>query len=422
MLIIHGGFSNNNHFNDTWFYYPEKNQWLEKKDHVHANFPISCRDDVKFIESDPSCIELTFPQPLRRSTHTTYTIKDQDILPFKEQPRVTPDEVNPLYFGIVDDAENYVAELRKEFLENEVYDNEGKRVWIKSNILDGTQIAPHAASSLRQYAREKKIMFNSTLSLDIWEWCTSVKGEPTRGVVTDGNFGRSRKTILIPQRRRQSPGWDGCRELNWVFPTSRSNHKGIFVPQYNMMFFYGGVGYTLSNKKGNHFELPSQSTKKTYETMILDDTWVLNLDSCLHNCSNHGICTNGFCRCDPGYYGLDCSNITCPGSVCYYDNYHSQHCSHCCYDGYNHTIQSSTYLSGLRKFPCKHKVDSHHEIQFTGSSNGICDGFGQCQCIPPFVGEDCSVKDCKNDCSFNGYCSLEFPTSRCICKEPYFGK
>lgn len=27
-----------------------------------------------------------------------------------------------------------------------------------------------------------------------------------------------------------------------------------------------------------------------------------------------------------------------------------------------------------------------------GESHGICDGFGTCQCAPPFIGDDCSIK------------------------------
>lgn len=57
-----------------------------------------------------------------------------------------------------------------------------------------------------------------------------------------------------------------------------------------------------------------------------------------------------------------------------------------------------------------------------GYSHGICDGFGTCQCAPPFLGDDCSVKDCLHDCSYNGYCSVEYPVSRCVCNPSYFGE
>ncbi|CAM9668594.1 unnamed protein product, partial [Hapterophycus canaliculatus] len=56
-----------------------------------------------------------------------------------------------------------------------------------------------------------------------------------------------------------------------------------------------------------------------------------------------------------------------------------------------------------------------------GESHGICDGFGTCQCAPPFIGDDCSIKDCQYNCSFNGWCSVEFPVSRCMCNPGYYG-
>jgi hypothetical protein len=57
-----------------------------------------------------------------------------------------------------------------------------------------------------------------------------------------------------------------------------------------------------------------------------------------------------------------------------------------------------------------------------GESNGICDGFGTSYCAPPFVGDDCSIKDCAGNCSFNGWCSEEYPVSRCMCQPGYYGE
>ena len=62
------------------------------------------------------------------------------------------------------------------------------------------------------------------------------------------------------------------------------------------------------------------------------------------------------------------------------------------------------------------------EAERPGESNGICDGFGTSYCAPPYVGEDCSIKDCMNNCTFNGYCSEEYPVSRCLCFPGYFGE
>lgn len=89
-----------------------------------------------------------------------------------------------------------------------------------------------------------------------------------------------------------------------------------------------------------------------------------------------------------------------------------QVCVHCCAAGYKHG-PNDTYVDNVRKVPCS--------ATEKGESNGICDGFGTCQCAPPFLGDDCSAKDCKDNCSFNGYCSVEYPVSRCMCFPGYFG-
>ena len=404
-IIMHGGFADNYHFNDTWYYIIEENRWLEKVEFVHANYPETCTDDLSVILKDPGCIELGFPHDLKRSNETTLALQYQEILPFSEQAGYTPDPKHPFYFGIVDNAEDFVQQLRQKYLKQEVYDSEGRRVWLESTVPDGTPIAPNAATAPRQYARKKFVRFNETTDLEVWEWCISVKGEPTRGRMDDGKFGRATSSVFIPQPRRQSPGWDGCKDIQWKYPPSRSDHASVFVPKYNMIVAHGGIGYDPKKP------LPSNPvTDMSPATRVLGDLWVLNVMNCAHNCSNHGVCKNGFCHCDPGYWGIDCSNYTCPGSVCHYDNDHVQHCAHCCYDSI-----------GDRKVPCQLMKDEYETI-FTGTSEGICDGFGTCQCAPPYIGEDCSILDCKHNCSFNGYCSVEFPASRCMCKDGYSGK
>ena len=420
ILIIHGGYSENHYFNDTWYYYIDENRWLEKKDYVHAFFPKECTDDVEMIEKEDTCIELQYPPPLQRSNQRTYTLDYQQILPYQQQPGYTPDTNNPLYFGIVYDANEFVSSLRRRYLDQEVYDDDGKRIWVQSDVLEGTPIAPNAATGPRQFARIRQVQYNESSTLDVWEWCSSVEGEPTRGNLIDGLSGRSNTSIHIPQLRRQSSGWDGCRELRWKYPPSRTDHKGIYLEKYSMIFLYGGVSYkNVDIVTGEHPPTPSLS--ETYDMIVKDDLWIYGVHSCSNNCSNHGTCTNGFCNCFPGYYGLDCSNATCPGSVCYYDNENNQHCKHCCYDGYIHSDDDQEYVAGVRKIPCRHYDNMNEEGLFTGISNGVCDGFGTCQCAPPFLGEDCSIRDCQYNCTFNGYCSVEFPNSRCICNEGYFG-
>lgn len=92
-----------------------------------------------------------------------------------------------------------------------------------------------------------------------------------------------------------------------------------------------------------------------------------------------------------------------------------QVCQHCCSAGYNHTdLDVYVDRADSRKLPCG--------IRAPGLSHGICDGDGTCQCAPPFLSDDCSVKDCKDNCNYNGYCSVEYPVSRCVCNPTYFGE
>ena len=371
-LILHGGYGDSHIYNDTWYYYIEEKTWLEKRHFVHADYPDTCTDDVSAIELDPTCIELEFPEDLRRSN-------ENEILPFSQQEGYTPSQKQPLYFGIVDNAEAFVDELREQGLN------------LETTVPDGTPIAQKAATGPRQYAREKVVAYNSTMDLAIYEWCTSVRGEPTRRKNSSGS-------VFVAQPRRQSPGWDGCRELEWRTPSLRSDHASIFVPKYDMLVVHGG----LSNG-GDHNRAVNSPAN-----IVLEDLWVLEIHTCSKNCSNNGVCDHGYCKCDPGFYGIDCSNTTCPGSVCHYDDNNDLRCTHCCYN-----------IEDGIKVPCQF---DHEENIFTGSTEGICDGFGSCQCAPPYIGEDCSILDCKHNCSFNGYCSVEFPQSRCMCNDGYMGE
>jgi hypothetical protein len=78
--------------------------------------------------------------------------------------------------------------------------------------------------------------------------------------------------------------------------------------------------------------------------------------------------------------------VSCPGDYCHYDNVTLiQHCTHCCHASYEHS-DGELYIPNERKVAC--------DAQHPGESHGICDGFGFCQCAPPFIGEDCSISTC----------------------------
>lgn len=247
---------------------------------------------------------------------------------------------------------------------------------------------------------------------------TSVNGIPTRVVArtgdttnnTDGQYGRPTSHRFIPQKRNRRIGWDGCRDkiasiptyadnkIYYMEPLARSQHAVAYFSKHRLLVLFGGVGYD------NY--VPT-TVSHTYASRTDGEMWALKIDKCMNDCSGRGECAYGFCTCKNGYYGSDCSNISCPGDFCYYDNNtHAQICTHCCSAGEYHRLDGELYNAKTRKVPCDH---AH-----PGENHGICDGFGFCQCAQPYITDDCSVKDCLNNCSGHGWCSIEYPQSRCM--------
>ncbi|ETV67095.1 hypothetical protein H257_16643 [Aphanomyces astaci] len=237
----------------------------------------------------------------------------------------------------------------------------------------------------------------------------SVVAVPTRGVLDVAD-------TFYTQARRKAPGWDGCRDridnrtdlpwiLQWSRPAQRAGHMAVYHSGYQLMLMYGGYGVTRE-------ELYASSS--TTPAFTYDDWWSYSLANCIKNCSLHGVCSYGRCMCDEGYYGVDCSNMTCPGSVCAFNDItKGTSCVHCCFSGFEHT-NNDTYVPNIQKSPCS-TTNTHY-------SNGVCDGFGQCICRPPFIGADCSIRNCAYNCSGHGFCSVEFPNSRCLCDPGWAGK
>ena len=395
VLILIGGYDDNVVYDDTWYYNLTTNRWLEKTSFVHALYPDWCTDDLAYInDTHNNCSEMTWTKSLSRYSYSPFEVK-----PWGSQSYYYPDPDLGPWWGLLEKGEPLPPPGFPK----------------RTSAMAGDPIYPYAATAPRQYARPFVYHFNLTHNATFYESCLSVKGDPTRGTTLDGLAGRASGPILIPQPRRQAPGWDGCRDrvdnrsdlvqaLQWAHPTSRSQHTMVFSKTYHSIILYGGQGYRDGKV----------ATKtSTYMTYALSDMWMYNVNRCPANCSNHGDCYMGFCFCHHGYYGVDCSNTSCPGDFCYYDETSLQQvCVHCCSAGYNHT-DNDTYVLDARKVPCS-KLEP-------GESNGVCDGFGTCQCAPPFLGDDCSIKDCTNNCSFNGYCSVEYPVSRCLCLPGYFG-
>ena len=166
---------------------------------------------------------------------------------------------------------------------------------------------------------------------------TSVFGQPTRFTTLDLQFGRSGEHVFIEQPRRRAPGWDGCRDrldgrldlpvaLQWLRPAQRSGHRAIYSDKHRLMLVYGGEANVVEQQQA--FDI-------SHATHVVGDMWQhhlgtrepcrvrlagarcshhrllccgLRADHCPKNCSLHGHCFHGYCYCDDGYYGIDCSN------------------------------------------------------------------------------------------------------------------
>jgi len=418
IIILFGGFSDNVFYNDTWYFILDENRWLQKETFVHPKYPdeSKCRNDLEFVNKpENNCVKLETPLPLKISKDKSEGGKHYlKPLPFIEQDGYTPNKDGSLYFGIRYNASEYVSDLQSKYLKDVILDEDGNRVWLSTDVPEGTPMAPYAATGPLQYAQLKKLPYNESFELHVWEWCTQGIGEPTRGTPTDGLNGRSSSAISIPQPRRRSFGWDGCRDnMGWIYPYAHAEHAAAYVGSIDTMFMYGGIGYE------NLIEEPTR--RMTHRTKNHHDMWSLKINKCAEDCNHHGSCVYGYCVCHTKFYGISCANETCPGTSCFYDSDFVQHCSHCCHDGYVHNDETDVFQRGIEKLTCQ-RDDSRDGFVFKGRSHGVCDGFGSCQCIPPYTGPDCSIKDCKHSCSNNGACSWEFPVSRCLCKPGYFGR
>lgn len=416
VLYMHGGYADNFFYDDLWYFNITTGRWLEKTQHVYPIYPKSCTDDEAYIAMsnkpgvENPCMELVWPNHVERTKYPPFKIKD-----YRDQPFYWPNPSQGVQFNILP-RDFYINSTHNQFFNPDGTPNEAAPRY-SDQASWGTPIPNFAKTAPGQRVRSFNWKFNETHSATLYEYCVSVYAEPTRGKLVDGTYGRSNGSIFLPQPRRQAPGWDGCRDrydgrtnlpagIAYVKPTGRALHRAVLIEDTNEIFFYGGMKYLVEETK---------SINSSYETVVSDEMWYFNLFHCIKNCSNNGDCYYGYCFCYVGYYGEDCSNSSCPGTSCYYDKYtFAQTCTHGCHSGYQHR-DTDVYVQDIAKLPC-----SLPDV--VGYSNGICDGFGSTFCAPPFVGDDCSIKDCKNNCSFNGWCSIEYPVSRCMCQPGYFGE
>ena len=313
---------------------------------------------------------------------------------------------------------------------------------------------------------------------------------------------RNKSVAIAPARvdaksapRRAAPGWDGCRDrvdgrsdlpnrLQWLAPAQRVGHAAAAAAR--------GAAVLISGGEALAFEAAPSRTS-TPLSADAGDVWAFRASACAAGCHGRGTCTLGHCQCKPGWQGTDCSNMSCPGSLCAADGLTgwSTRCVHCASLPHVHRVrellsqpsvnraqawrlahvpalaaaglwddavldplgdarQHSARKSAL-SLPAAAASAARTRYLFDGAfaggaaaapseraeedawaaasriSHGVCDGFGQCICAPPFLGDDCSVLGCPSPagggapCSGRGLCALEYPVAHCNCEPPYAG-
>lgn len=149
--------------------------------------------------------------------------------------------------------------------------------------------------------------------------------------------------------------------------------------------------------------------------------------ACPENCSNHGKCFRGRCRCADGWRGLDCGVPDCPNS-CSYHGYCGMDGTCHCYIGYSgaECSQLTCPKNCSNHGVCTHNLCHCHEgyAGFDCSEQACpmdCMGRGRCRkgvcyCPPGFTGRGCEKPTCRYDCHERGYC-INGTTCECIDRE-----
>ena len=143
--------------------------------------------------------------------------------------------------------------------------------------------------------------------------------------------------------------------------------------------------------------------------------WIYTpFSNCSSNCSNHGECYLGKCKCEDGWIGEDCSWQTCPGSVCYFDfDTLDSVCAYCSNNG--------VCTLGATKCACNDGWTGTDcsQVDCLNCAGTCLPDFPvhQCICDPGFSGPDCQTQLCLNGCSLAGECD----EGACVCDENFFG-
>ena len=153
--------------------------------------------------------------------------------------------------------------------------------------------------------------------------------------------------------------------------------KGIMI--------YGGFIWKQKNQNFQFYENYNDEEEPLFQSTLfntLENLYILYFNQCKNNCNENGVCHFGICICNEYFWGNYCSNNLCEKSLCFFeDDFHiKQECIYC-------------------------------------SGNGECLENGKCLCDEGYIGDDCSIAKCLNDCSGEefGKCVIRIPISQCEC-------
>lgn len=212
-----------------------------------------------------------------------------------------------------------------------------------------------------------------------------------------------------------------CNTSDFCCTMSEKNPPPVFIGDMRIRTIDGALNLTAISILCRA-DCESKAFYTEYQTQMVEGIWEFQMDFCPGNCSNHGICDFSQCVCEPGYYGIDCSQKRCPGTTCYTDHLtKEQFCVECSSRGRCIYGQCSC-MPGWGFDDCSAVLCDKNCSSTPNETRGECvDDFPvhQCVCTGAWSGVDCNELLCLNGCSSRGNC---LPNGTCACADGYYGE
>eukprot|EP00946_MAST-07B_sp_MAST-7B-sp1_P003683 g3683.t1 len=331
-LLMFAGYRSNEYFNDFWQFNIDTLYWNLKDEHVHALLPDDCTADEPVPDDQPTPAQYELPIQYSGKTSVSGIPTRLKAHQFDETDRLDGEHGRP--------SEHRFIPLRRKATAG----------W--DGCRDRSDGFPISKFYVEHIGDGKTPRINPDTAQPYYLPASDPNAIPLKDETTGEFVGEPRKEVFV-------------NKLLYLEPVERAQHAttyaeviipGIKVPE-RLFLMTGGMG-------PDKYQLSSLSFTSAFRTDF--EMFAFKADKCMNDCSGRGDCLFGFCICYNGFYGIDCSNITCPGDFCYYDaDSHQQVCSHCCSAGETLRSDGELYNPLARKVP----------------SNGNCVD-GKCVCRP----------------------------------------